>query len=129
MGSMSGCNQKIRIQNTFITMDDVILRHRIHMVNDWTMMNLIPLDSEVTTVVSINYIVAKMLPLSGRVELLIDPAIETERRVTNLTFQSEVAKTLFEVRDLTQFGVGSSPHSSHPQIRARQEAAGRRRNA
>jgi hypothetical protein len=58
--------------------------HWIHVMNDNIRMNLVTLNSQITTIVSYNDVFPKLTPLCRRVELLIDPTIEPERCRTDL---------------------------------------------
>lgn len=60
-------------------MSDVTNAHWIQMMNDDAVVNLIPINTQVTTVITSDDVVTNLPPLRRRVELLIDPAIESER--------------------------------------------------
>lgn len=77
-------------------MCDVTYTHRIHVMNDDTVVNLIPINTQVTTIVTGDDVVTNLSPLSRRVELLVDPTIETESRFTNLSSERQILESLFE---------------------------------
>lgn len=75
-------------------------------------MNFVTIDSQITTVVTNDYLFAYQLPLSRPVERLIDPAVESEGRLPYLPSQRQVAEAVFERLDPSQFRI-SSTHSSY----------------
>ena len=92
-------------------MDDIDCFHRVHMMDYEPVMDLITLHSEVTAVISNNYLVADVLPLPGGVEFLIDVAIESECGLPDLTVECEVAITLLKLVNTSKFGVSPNRHS------------------
>lgn len=54
-------------------------------MDDGSTRDVVAFNAKVATVVSSDDVVTNMLPLSGGVELLVDPSVETESAVTNNT--------------------------------------------
>lgn len=77
-------------------MDDVIDAHWVHVMDDDAVVDVIALYAEITSVVSKDYVVANLLPLSRPVELLIDPTIEAERRLSDLSPERQIPIALFK---------------------------------
>lgn len=75
---------------------DVADSHRIHVMNIETLVDLIPLNPEIATVVSSNHLVPNTSPFTGSVELLIHVTIETESDLSDLSSQSKICVTIFE---------------------------------
>lgn len=73
-----GINERVRARY------DVIHIDWIHVVNKDPAVDLESFNTKVATVVSNDYLVSQILPLSRLVESLVDVAIETERRGSNL---------------------------------------------
>jgi hypothetical protein len=59
--------------------DDVIYTHWVHVVDDDAVVDVIALYAEIASVVSKDYVMPDLLPLSRPIELLIEPTIVTER--------------------------------------------------
>lgn len=77
-------------------MHEIVDGQRVHVVDDYALVEIITLNAQITSVVSDNYLVAKTTPLSTCVELLVEPSIETEGGTPNSSSKSEVVVTLFE---------------------------------
>lgn len=69
-------------------MDDLILLHRVHVVDYDLVVDLESLNAQITSVVSDNNFVPDALPLTGPVETLVDVAIETKCWVADSSSQS-----------------------------------------
>ncbi len=67
------------------TIDNVFYSHRIHVVNQDTIVNLVTFYSKITTVISSNNVVSKLFPLSRCVKSLIDVAIKPKSSFPNLS--------------------------------------------
>lgn len=104
--SVVGCRDEVfRIKNAGVPESNIFGVHRIHVMDDEFGMDLVSFDSEVTTVVSSDHVVPNLSPFGRGVELLVDVAIEPERRVTDPSSKGEVAVTSYERVDLSQFGI------------------------
>jgi hypothetical protein len=77
-------NQELRIENAFVTVYNVLCKQRIHVMYEKFGVNIVTFYSEITTFISIDDKASCLLPLSGSVEGLVDPSVETERRHTYL---------------------------------------------
>jgi hypothetical protein len=99
---MTGTDEEPRIQNIHVPLFDVVGRHRIHVMNDNSVKDLMPFDAEIATFVSSDDTKPKLTPLIRRIELLIHPSIESEGCISDCAMQSEVFETLLERGDLTQ---------------------------
>lgn len=75
VGSVSGGDQEVGIQKIFIALMDVLDCDWVHVMDKDPVMNLIALDPKVATVITDDYLVPNMLPLSGSVESLVQPSI------------------------------------------------------
>ena len=64
VGPVGATYEVIRIENIHIAMDNVFGHHRIHMMDDNTIMNIVSLDSEVASVISDDNVVTNIAPLS-----------------------------------------------------------------
>lgn len=78
-------DEELRIENLFFAMDDLIDSHRIHVVDDHPVMNLMVGNTHVATKISSDYLMANLLPLSRSIETLVDVALEAEGRLTDNT--------------------------------------------
>ena len=81
--SVGNCNKIVRIQDARISGLDLLQRDRVQMMDIQTLMNLVPIDSQVASVISNDYSVPSLPPFSGSVKGLISPPIETESRLSN----------------------------------------------
>jgi len=61
-----------------------------------TSMDVVSNDAQIASVVTYYDFVTDLVPRSGRVELLIDPSIETECDFTDLTVKCQIRKPAFE---------------------------------
>jgi hypothetical protein len=78
-------DQKFRIEDVCIAVFDVIQIHGIHVVDDWTIIDLVTLNPQVTRLVSSDNMLSNQAPLSRRVETLVDIPLETESRDPDLS--------------------------------------------
>lgn len=65
------------------TMNNIFGRHRIHVMDDESVVDLVPLNPKVAPHVSRYDLVAELTPLAGRVEPLVEITIEPEGRSTD----------------------------------------------
>jgi len=69
-------------------------------MHNYTIVNLVSFNSEITTFIPSYGIMAKTTPFSGRIELLIDPSVSAEGCTADLSLKREILKTLFERYEL-----------------------------
>jgi hypothetical protein len=62
--SMRACDQEFWVENMIVAMDDVINRHRVHVVDMKLSMDLKTVNSQITAIVSDDYVRADLFPLS-----------------------------------------------------------------
>jgi hypothetical protein len=78
VGSVCSCDQKIGIEKDFLAMNHVIWSQWIHVMHKKSVVDLVTLYSEIATVVTNNRDVPSLFPLTGCVELLVDPSIKAK---------------------------------------------------
>jgi hypothetical protein len=78
-------DQELRIERSTSSVNDVFLFERIHVMYEQLSMDIVTRYSEIARIISNDDVSANTAPLSRRVELLIDPPIETESGLTNFT--------------------------------------------
>lgn len=71
-------NQIFGIEKEFGSILNVLKENGIHMMNIDSSMDLIALDSKIATAISYNYLIAKLLPFSRTIELLIEISVKTK---------------------------------------------------
>jgi len=96
------CDQVLGVKKTLVTMNQRFGRDRVHVVDENTVVDLVAIDPEITSVVSGNHIVANTLPLSRTIEHLVQITVETERRVANLTLQEQICVAILESLEPTE---------------------------
>jgi len=77
-------------------MTNVIDFNRVHVMDEYLIMDLVTLHPQVATFVADNNFVTNLLPFPGSVELLVDVTIESERCFAYARVKSEVLIPLFE---------------------------------
>lgn len=102
-------DEKLWVEDAAVTVSDVLDAHRIHVVDDGTTRNIVAFDAEITAAIADDDVVTNLLPLSGGVELLVDPTIKPKGRVAHRASQREVAEALMKVFDQPKFGIRSNP--------------------
>lgn len=70
--------QKVWVENIDIKLDNVFRRHRIHMVDDHSVRNVVSLNAEVETEISGDDVWSYKLPLTRTIEPLIQISLEAE---------------------------------------------------
>lgn len=65
-------------------------------MNNQTGVNVVSLNTEITSFISENDFVTKRTPFSRCVKPLINPSIESERLASDLSSQREVFESVFE---------------------------------
>lgn len=61
---MRGSDEKVWIQNPIVTVENIVRRHWVHVVDDDPVMDVIAFDTQITTVVTSNDKLANMSPLT-----------------------------------------------------------------
>src|SRR5690242_15691583 len=89
------------------------------MDNDFRM-NLMSNNSEIAPLISENCFLTKLTPFSRRIELLVDPAVETEGFAADFASEREVFETFFERNELCKLGITSATriHQARPPLQA-----------
>lgn len=105
VSSVRRCDEILWVENIVITMSDVIRRHRVHMMDDDPIIDLITFDSQIQTLITGNHLVTNMLPLSGSVESLIHVTLEAKSRSSNLSSELEIVISFLERVDPSQFRI------------------------
>src|SRR4051794_20540131 len=98
---------------------NMLRQHRIHVMDQRSIVDLVALYTQVTTIVSDNYIISKTSPFSRSIELLVDVTIETESHYTDLSGKRQITESLFERVESSQFRVSKNLH----ELSSREEAA------
>lgn len=89
-------DEKLGIDDGTVTLDEICQSHRIHVMDDDLVVNVVAFDPEIAPVVSSDHEVADLLPLTGSIELLIDPTVGTERRLRDSSTESQVTVPFFD---------------------------------
>lgn len=116
VGSVRNTDQILRIESILSAIHNVILNQRIHVMNGDLVVNIVSSDTKITTQITSDDVSAKETPGTRRVELLIDPAIETECLSADLSTKNEVVESFFEALDLAEFGIRSNPRHTLPSL-------------
>lgn len=96
VGSVGDGDQVVGIEETVIASLELFECDRIQVMDAETTMDLEPIEAEVTSVVSNDDSVTSLTPFTRCVEALVHPAVEPERRLSDVAFQSEVTKAFLE---------------------------------
>lgn len=102
---MRRADEKLRVKDVFLAMLDVIRRHRIHMMDDDPIIDLITRNPEVQTLVSSDNMVTKVSPLSRSVKSLIEVSIVAECRLPDLSPKAKVVVSILECRKTPKFRI------------------------
>jgi hypothetical protein len=91
------CDEKFWIDDPFLTVLDVVDRHRVHVMDkNATSTDVVTLDAQVTGQIANDDFSPSVLPLGRCVEQLIHPPIEAKRSSTDKSFQCQVIESIFE---------------------------------
>lgn len=107
-------DQELGIEYVIVAVNDVVGRHRVHVMDDDLVIDLIAFDAEVHTEISGDHIVTSLLPLSRSVESLVQITIEPESGLPDFTAEPEVGIPLFKGVKPSEFGICPSLQSTHP---------------
>lgn len=66
-------------------MNYLINPNRVHMMDKQLSMNLVTLNSQITTVIPVDNVVSNVSPLSRPVETLVEVSIEAESSYTDIS--------------------------------------------
>src|SRR5690606_34519522 len=91
-----GCYKEFWIENPVFFMYDVLRRHGVHMMNDWSIVNIEPVCAQVASLISDDNKASYISPLTRSIETLIQVPIEPKSRPSNSAAKSEVLKPLFK---------------------------------
>jgi hypothetical protein len=73
---------------------------RIHVMDNDVSIDFVTLNPEIATYVSCDYKLADLTPLTGRVELLVQPSLMTEGCDTDFRVLTQIAIAFLECRNL-----------------------------
>lgn len=88
--------QKIRVQYVRIKEFDLIRSNRVHVVNEDTTIDFVPLKTKITAIVARNDLISDSFPFIGLVKTLIQITIEPESLVSNTAADSQVIVPIFD---------------------------------
>lgn len=77
--------QKIGIQYVRIKEFDLIRSNRVHVVNEDTTIDFVPLKTKIAAIIARYDLISDSFPLGGLVKTLIQITIEPERLISNAT--------------------------------------------
>lgn len=79
VSSVTSRDQEFWIQDVGITMFDFVSRHRIHVMNDDLIVDLVSINAQIQAKISGDNFISNESPLSRRVKALVDVSVEAER--------------------------------------------------
>ena len=88
--------QKIGVQYVRIEEFDLIRSNRIHVVDEDTTIDFVPLETKIAAVIARYDLISDSFPLSGLVKTLIQITIEPESLISNATTDSQVIVPIFD---------------------------------
>lgn len=87
--------QKIGIQYVRIKEFDLIRLNRVHVVDEDTTIDFVPLKTKIAAIIARNDLIPDSFPLSGLVKTLIQITIEPKSLISNATTDSQVIVPIF----------------------------------
>jgi hypothetical protein len=102
---MRRTNQVAEIKSHACPVLNIPLSKRIHVMNDQSRVDLMTLETEITTIISNYCLLTQGTPLSRCIKFLINPSIESEGLATHLSSESQIIESIFERFKLDEFGV------------------------
>lgn len=99
MGIVGHTDDILWIQQATPTMDDVIDRDRVQMMDENMIANVVALNAEVSTVVPGDDVVPESDPLVGMIERLVQISLGTKRINTNSAMKLQVMVALNKRRE------------------------------
>jgi hypothetical protein len=103
VSSVRNGDQVVGVEETVVSGLDLLDGDRVQMVNVETAVNLVTIDPKIASVVSDDDSVPGLTPLTRRVEVLVDPSVESKSRFTDSALESKVAKPLYESFESANF--------------------------
>lgn len=88
--------QKIRIQYFRIKEFDLIRSNRVHVVDEDTTIDFVPLKTKIAAIVARYDLISDSFPLSGLVKTLIQITIEPKSLISNTAADSQVIVPIFD---------------------------------
>lgn len=105
VGSLAGADEKLRIDDPAFAILDIPNRKRIHVMNQQSERNLVTWDAQIAAHVAKYDFVSRMMPLSGRVELLVQPTIEPKGLLADYALEGQVFVPIFEGFESSKLGI------------------------
>lgn len=96
MSFVTSSYQILWIEDCISPIEEILEGDRVDVMDQESFTDRKVFDSEITTVVSDNYGISRLLPCLGSVELLIVPTVTTECALTNPSLDGQVSETLFK---------------------------------
>lgn len=103
-------DEKLDVEDLWVTAIDVGKRDRVHVMNIRAIMNLVSLNTQITTIVSNEDVPTDMTPLGGSVEHLIHPPVEPERGVAYSPEEREISEPIYKRVNPSELRVGPNLH-------------------
>lgn len=89
-------DQKIRIQDVRIKEFDLIRSNRVHVVDEDTTIDFVPLKTKIAAIITRYDLISDSFPLSGLVKTLVQITIEPKSLIPNTTADSQVIVPIFD---------------------------------
>ena len=103
-------DQKLRIEDPFLTIFDVLGSERVNMVNQQLNFDLVTWDAQIAAVVAQDDLLPSMPPFARFVESLIEPPVEAKRGLPDLPTKLEIVVTFLKRFKPSQLTVRPTPH-------------------
>lgn len=100
----------VRIENARVAVRHVSHCHRDDVVNGDGLVNFVPVDSQVATVVPDDDLVTQVPPFSRPVECLVEVTVVTESLSPNNPPEGKILEAFFESRKTNQFRIRPGEH-------------------
>lgn len=88
--------QKIGIQYVRIKEFDLIRSNRVHVVNEDTAIDFVPLKTKIAAIIARYDLISDSFPLGGLVKTLIQITIEPESLISNAAADSQIIVPIFD---------------------------------
>lgn len=88
--------QKFGVQYIRIKEFDLIRSNRIHVVNEDTTIDFVPLKTKIAAIVARNDLISYSFPLSRLIKTLIQITIEPKSLISNATADSQITIPIFD---------------------------------
>ena len=103
--SVRNGDEIVRVQNKTGPHPEIIHAHWHNMMDQNTVVNVIPFNAKIATIITLYNTISHVFPLSGTVESLIDIAIMAKRLITYPSRETEVVVPFRKCGKCTQFMV------------------------